>query len=180
MAFPYQIKNLIRELTKLPGIGPKAAWRASFWLLANPTELAEAITEIKKIKPDSRCRSLICFCDSPKRDKTKLCVVENDMDLVALERSGSFLGLYHIIGDALDPNIKPLLEQIKNLKNLKEIILALSPSTEGDMLAFRIKKEIERLYPKIKITRIARGLPTGADIEYADEKTLESAMANRS
>lgn len=136
--------------------------------MKNPNHLSQRIQQAKKTKICSKCRSLICFCKSSKRDKTKLCIIQNDSDLTAIERSGHYNGLYYVIDKE---------DKIKINNQVKEIIIALSPCAEGDLLSLKIKKALKN--KKIKITRLARGLPTGADIGYADAKTLEAALKNR-
>lgn len=140
----------------------------ALWILKNPNQLSKKIQQARKTKICAKCRSLICFCESLKRNQSQLCLLENDSDLTAIERSGHYNGLYYVIDKE---------EKIKINNRIKEIIIALSPSTEGDLLALKIKKALKD--KKIKITRLARGLPTGAEIEYADAKTLEAALLNR-
>lgn len=172
---PKQIQNLIDEFANLPGIGPKAASRLAFWLLRHPSpKLIMALKSLGSLKPCSICQSLICFCRTQKRDRTKICLVEDDLDLLAIEKTSSYDGLYHVIGSEMRPNLRPLL---KRLKGIKEIIIATNPTTEGETTALYIKRAFKN--SKIKITRLARGLPTGADLEYADETTLTSALEGR-
>lgn len=202
MILPRAIRKLIESLEKLPGIGSKTAARLTFYLLNVPQnqlgELAEAILNLKK-------QTVICqtcfntaetdpcsICGDQTRDKSIICVVEQPLDALVIERTGRFRGLYHVLGGAISPlnNIGPdelyiyqLIERIKNsLTNeaIKEIILATNPNLEGEATAMYIKKliqdeEIERL----KITFLARGLPTGGEIEYADEITLSRALEGR-
>lgn len=150
-------------------MGPKAAEKMALWLLKNPSRLARTIQETQKIKPCAKCRSLVCFCNSSKRDSSQLCIIEDDADLAAIERSGHYNGLYYVIDQE---------GKIKINNKIKEIIIATNPTTEGDLLALKIKKALARR-KGLKITRLARGLSSGADIEYADEKTLEAALKNR-
>lgn len=196
-SLPKSIQNLIDQFAKLPGIGPKSASRITFYLLKNPSlikDLTEAINGLKgEIKYCSLCYNLTdrdpCeICSNSKRDKSILCVVEEPLDIVAFEKTNRYDGLYFVLGGLLSPidgigpeklRIKELLTRIKK-DNLKEIILATSPNTEGEITANFIAKEINKNFPKkLKITRIARGLPIGADIEYADEITLSKALEGR-
>jgi recombination protein RecR len=149
----------------------------AFWILKNPNSLPQAITDLKDLKVCDRCRSLICLCDG-RKDQNKLAVVEDDLDLIALERSGIFQGIYHVIGKEIKIDPTYLLKQIKD-NSLDEIIIATNPTTEGDVIALKLKKVISEKFPKLKVTRLARGLPTGGDIQYADERTLGSALLNR-
>jgi len=194
---PRSIKNLIEELSKLPGIGPKTAERLTFYLLRSSDEdikkLGSAILNLKhKIKICQVCFNLSennpCnICSDQSRDKSKICVVEEPLDVLALEKTKAYNGLYHILGGVISPiegigpddlRIKELLIRLKNNSNeIKEIILATNPSLEGEATSMYLKKLLEPL--GIKITRIARGLPTGAELEYADEITLIRALEGR-
>lgn len=199
--FPPSIQNLIDQFSKLPGIGPKAAERLVFYLLNQPNEeteiLSSAIKEIKtKIKICQNCfniaeDTLCSICKDTKRDRNKICIVENASDIIPLEKTGQFSGLYHILGGTLSPadnigpdklHIEELIHRIKvklekNKQTKIEIIIALNPTTEGDTTALYLVRALKSF--EIKITRLARGLPTGADIEYADEATLAGALAGR-
>jgi len=199
---PRQIKKLIEELAKLPGIGPKSASRLVFYLLSRPdnriNELGEAVLNLKgELKKCLECfnisESEICpICNDESRDKNKIMVVETALDVLAFEKSGDYDGIYHILGGAIKPiegigpeelHIRELIERIKKRKNLKELILATNPNLEGEATAMyiaeRIKEIEEKLDCPIKVTRIARGLPVGADLEYADEVTLSKALEGR-
>jgi recombination protein RecR len=194
---PKSVQNLIDELAKLPGIGPKSAGRIVFYLIKNP-ELTKTLSEtIAKIKEQQKYCSL-CFnitdrdpceiCADEKRDRKTICVVEQPLDLVAIEKTGKYKGLYHVLRGAIslmdgfkpeDLTIKELLDRIKK-GGVTEVILATNPNTEGETTALFIAEKIKKLLPnKIKITRIGRGLSTGADIEYADEITLSEALEGR-
>lgn len=189
------VENLINELKKLPGIGQKTAQRLTFFILSVPKKeaisLARAIVDLKE--KTKQCR--ICFnvsdkeicniCKDERRDKSVICVVENSWDVIALERSGQFKGLYHVLGGALSPinnigpddiRIKELLNRIKEDK-IKEVIVATNPNIQGDITALYIAKLLNPL--GIKVTRIAKGLPVGGDLEYADEVTLGKAIQGR-
>lgn len=191
------IIRLIEALEKLPGIGPKTAQRLTFYLLHNPQEelerFAKALTRLKK---DTKECSL-CFnvsetdpcqvCTDRGRNQTKICVVEQPLDILAIEKGGFYDGLYHVLGGAISPlnNIGPeelhiydILTRVKN-GNIKELILATNPNMEGEATAMYVKKLLKEKEAKIKITRIGRGLPIGADLEYADEVTLNRAFEGR-
>lgn len=198
MAFlPSSVQNLIDELAKLPGIGPKTAERLTFYLLRSSDNdisgLGQAVLNLKgKIKTCSCCFNLsetdpCTICADESRDASKICVVEEPLDLLALEKTGEYKGLYHVLGGAISPVegigpdnllIKELLIRLqKNKDKTKELILATNPSLEGEATAMYLKKLLESL--GIKITRIARGLPMGAELEYADEITLTRALEGR-
>jgi recombination protein RecR len=194
---PSSVQNLINELAKLPGIGPKTAERLTFYLLRSADNdiqsLGQAIINLKnKIKTCSVCFNLAesdpCqICADKNRDVTKICVVEKPLDVLALEKTHEYEGLYHILGGAISPiegigpdnlRIRELLVRVQKDKGkVKEIILATNPSLEGEATAMYIKKLLKPL--GVKITRIARGLPTGAELEYADEITLSRALEGR-
>jgi recombination protein RecR len=194
---PKSVQNLIDELSKLPGIGPKSAERLTFYLLRSAnsdlSSFGQAILDLKKnIKTCEVCFNLTetdpCrICSDHTRDISKICVVEEPLDVLALEKTGEYKGLYHVLGGAISPiegigpdnlRIKGLLVRLqKNKEKVKEIILATNPSLEGEATAMYLKKLLDPL--KIKITRIARGLPIGASLEYADEITLSRALEGR-
>ncbi len=196
------VAKLIEAFEKLPGIGPKSASRLTFYLLHVPqTELdafAQALTNLKK----NTVECSLCFnvseadpcpiCSSSTRDKTVICVVEQPIDILSLERTGKFGGVYHVLHGALNPlaNIGPdeirILELVKRIMNghrVKEIILATNLSMEGEATAMYIQKQITNaklhMPTEIKVSRIAHGLPMGADLEYADEMTLTQALEGR-
>jgi recombination protein RecR len=189
------VENLINEFRKLPGIGPKSAKRIVFYLLKLPNsdvaELSKALAEMKeKVKICKSCYNLteedICsICRDQSRDKKKICVVEEVSDLIIIEKTGEYRGLYHILGGLLSPieNIGPgeiriprLLERIKE-DNTEEIIMALNPTVEGESTAMYLKKILSPL--GVKVTRLASGLPVGGDLEYADEVTIGRAISDR-
>ncbi len=186
----------IEELSKLPSVGKKTAQRLAMYLLKSNGEqfesLIKALEDLKsKIKFCKRCFNLaeeeLCIiCKSTKRDGEKVCVVEEASDVIAIEKTHEYNGLYHVLGGVLSPlagvtpealKIKELLKRLEN-ENIKEIILALNPDTEGETTALYLSKLIRPL--KIKVTRIARGLPIGGDLEFADEATIGRAIINRS
>ena len=187
------VARLIDEFHKLPGIGPKTAQRLTYYLVRMPEEeakgLAEAITSVKdKISLCSKCFNITeldpCnICSDPKRDTSTICVVEEAMDIVSLERTGSYNGLYHVLHGAISPmngigpdelKIQALLGRIDNVS---EIILATNPNIEGEATAMYIHRLLNPF--GISITRPARGLPVGGDLEYADDLTLGRALEGR-
>lgn len=190
---PLQIA--IEEFSKFPGIGKKTAQRLSLYLLKKPNEEVEkfigAIYNLKhKLKFCSVCFSITEFdvceiCSSPKRDKSVICVVEEPSDIIAIERTNEFHGVYHVLSGVLSPlsgigpealKINELLKRLKT-QEISEIILALNPDTEGDATSLYLAKLLQPL--NIKVTRIARGLPIGGDLEFADEATIARAVSNR-
>jgi recombination protein RecR len=185
----------IEELSKLPGIGKKTAQRLALFLLKSSPESVEnlinAIQDLKsKIRFCSKCFNLseedLCkICQSPKRDTGLICVVEEASDVIAVEKSHEYHGLYHVLGGVLSPlsgvgpdelKTKELMRRFEN-ENIKEVILALNPDTEGETTSLYLAKLLKPL--GIKVTRIARGLPIGGDLEFADEATIGRAMLNR-
>jgi recombination protein RecR len=194
IAEPLQIA--IDELSKLPSIGRKTAQRLALHLLktdtANVESLVKAITDLKdKIRFCSICFNLsvdeTCdICKSQKRDRSVICVVEDASDIIAIERTNEFNGIYHVIGGVLSPlsgigvddlHIHELIKRLHS-EEIKEIILALNPDTEGDTTSLYLAKLIKPL--NIKVTRIARGLPIGGDLEFADDATIGRAVLGRS
>lgn len=189
------IANLIEQFSKLPGIGRKTAQRLAFYILEmEPLEaekLAVAITNAKeKIKYCSICCNLTdedpChICSDDRRDKSTICVVEGAKDIIAMERTREFKGLYHVLHGVISPmeNIGPDEIRIKELLNrvyngeVEEVILAINPTVEGEATSLYIAKLLKPL--EVKTTRIAHGIPVGGDLEYFDEVTLSKAMENR-
>ena len=194
---PKSIQNLIDELSKLPGVGPKSAARLAFYLL-NKSEndvksLGEAVSKLKEnlsyckecfnITESERC----LVCEDEKRNRSLIAVVEEPLDVIALEKSFSFSGLYHVLGGKISPidgigpenlRLKELLDRLKN-DEIEEIVLATNPDLEGEATAAYIKDQIKNLGISVKVTRIARGLPVGGDLEYADEVTLKRSLEGR-
>ena len=185
----------IEELSKLPGIGKKTAQRLALHILKNEQpsvdKLVKAIADLKiKLHFCKRCFNIteddLCeICKSVKRDTTKICVVEEASDVIAIEKTNEYNGLYHVLGGVLSPlsgvtandlKIKELLTRFEN-ENISEIILAINPDTEGETTALYLARLIKPL--NIKVTRIARGIPIGGDLEFADEATIGRAMLNR-
>ncbi len=192
---PKSIITLSENIGKFPGIGQKTAQRLAFYLLrvskSERNELAESILHADQYSSCPKCFSLTereepCpFCDNSKRDSATICVIEDFLDLFAIEQAGGYKGLYHILGGVLSPidgvtlndlNIKELLER---LDTIKEIIIATNASLEGEATAMYLKQKIHTTHPEINITRIARGLPMGSDLEFADSMTLQSAFDGR-
>ncbi|MHB1007136.1 MAG: recombination mediator RecR [Chloroflexota bacterium] len=189
------VVRLIEELCKLPGIGPKTAQRLAFFLLRSPGEqardLSRAIVEVKeRIVFCSTCFNITeadpCrVCVDPVRDNSQICVVEEPLDILAIERTHSYRGLYHVLHGAISPmdGVGPEDLRIRELLNrlhgdtVREIILATNPNLEGEATGMYLARLIAPL--GIKVTRLARGLPVGGDLEYADEVTLTRAMENR-
>ena len=195
MRYAPPISRLLEELERLPGVGPKSAQRIAYWLLtadsADADRLAGAITEVKRTI--HFCP--VCFnfaegdlcevCADPERDRTKVCVVEEPRDLVALDRTGEFHGTYHVLQGAISPidGIGPerlrVLELIGRLGDgeVTEVVIATNPNVEGETTALYLARLIKPL--GIKVTRIASGLPVGSDLEFADEVTLGRALEAR-
>ena len=198
MQIPKAITKLITSFEKLPGIGPKTAQRLTFYLLHVPQgELENFASALQDLKKETIMCS-ICFtiaetdpcniCEDTTRDHSTVCVVEQPLDVLALEKSGHYKGVYHVLNGRIDPlnNIGPdeiyagqLLLRVKNYLNIKEIILATNPTMEGEATAMYLNKQIKAHNQEISITRIGRGLPIGADLEYADDITLQRAMEGR-
>ncbi len=183
--------------SQLPTVGPKTAERYVFYLLKQDfkklQEFSQAIVELKEkiiickiclaVAETSPCK----ICTSKKRDQSLLCVVANTRDMIALENTKQYQGRYHVLGGVLNAiegikpehlTIKQLLSRLKQ-NNIKEVILALNPTLEGEATVMYLTKLLKKILPKIKITRLAKGLPMGADLEYADEITLSNALKYR-
>ncbi len=192
---PEPVTRLIDELSRLPGIGPKTASRLTFYLLRASTDQANALADaLRELKGRTRfCK--VCFniteaspcaiCQSEERDRRVLCVVEEPLDVLAIERTRQFPGLYHVLHGAISPmegigpedlKIRELLARVAQ-GDIQEVILATNPSLEGENTATFIRK---KLIPyQLQVTRLARGLPVGGDLEYADEITLIRALEGR-
>ncbi|MFA4967638.1 MAG: recombination mediator RecR [Candidatus Margulisiibacteriota bacterium] len=187
-------KKLIDELKKLPGIGPKSAQRLAFHILESSAGDVKQLAEIMMEAKASLTHCSICFnltdrdpceiCSDTTRDRTLLCVVEEPKDLMAIERTREFKGIYHVLGGVLSPlngmgpeslRIKELLVRVKT--GIEEMVLAMNPTTEGEATAMYLTRLLSPL--GVKITRIAYGLPIGSDLDYADEATLTKAFEGR-
>jgi recombination protein RecR len=190
------VQDLIDELGRLPGVGPKSAQRIAFHLLAadpaDVSRLAETLARVKDgvvfcevcgtVSEHARCR----ICANPRRDATVVCVVEEPKDVQAVERTREFAGRYHVLGGALDPlsgigpdqlRIRELLGRIA-ADDIREVILATDPNTEGEATATYLARML-RDFPGLTVTRLASGLPMGGDLEFADELTLGRALSGR-
>jgi recombination protein RecR len=197
MLLPEPVQTLIDAFARLPGIGPKTASRLAFYLLRAPEEasleLAEALQRLKANTGEcAQCYNItlggqeVCeVCGDSRRDRRVICVVEEPLDVFALERTGGYQGLYHVLHGVLSPiegvgaedlRIKELLERVKP-GEVTEIILATNPSLEGDATAMYITKRLAS--SDVQVTRLARGLPVGGDLEYADQNTLKRALDGR-
>lgn len=193
MKYPSSLITLIRELGKLPGIGPKSAQRLAFYLFNQPEEdiksLAHALLEAQaSLVQCSRCYNItdepVCsICTDLSRDSSMICVVEEASDLLAIERSGEYQGLYHVLNGSLSPmnGIGPdqltIQALLGRLEGISEVILATATTVEGQATAMYLARLLNDL--GVKTSRIAHGLPVGGDLEYADEVTLGLAIANR-
>lgn len=189
------IQDLIDSFAKLPGIGPKGAQRIAFHLLGvdrqSAQDLADAIIAVKeKVRfceiCGNVCETSPCpICQDPRRDRSVICLVEEPKDVMSIERTGEYRGLYHVLGGAIDPmsNVGPgdlrIPELLQRLKSgeVKEIILALDPNIEGEATTTYLARLLDPL--EITVTRLASGLPVGSDLEYADEITLGRAISGR-
>lgn len=186
---------LIDELRKLPGIGTKSAQRLAFHVLRSSEEDAEKLaTAIRKLKATLRLCS-VCnnitdvdpcsYCTSAVRDQRLVCVVEEPTNIATIEKTRSFAGVYHVLHGTLSPigGVGPeqlrIANLISRLPEIDEVILATSPTTEGEATAHYLAEEIRRSEPRVKVTRIATGVPAGSDIEYADEVTMSRALEGR-
>ncbi len=189
------VARLIEQLHKLPGIGPKTAQRLAYYLIRMPDrearELADAIGSVKEsLGFCPRCQNIaapgLCgVCSDSARDQTRLCVVQEPLDVVSLERASAFNGLYHVLHGLIDPmsnvgpddlRIRELLRRIGD-EPVQEVIIAVNPTVEGEATAMYLRQLLRPLGPRV--TRLARGLPVGGDLEYADDLTLARALEGR-
>ena len=195
---PAPVTKLIDEFSRLPGIGPKTASRLTFYLLRNPADrarsLAEALAELhEKVLFCSRCFNIAegdpCpVCSDENRDRTLICVVEEPLDVLAIERTRDYHGLYHVLHGVIAPTegigpedlkISELVQRVRQSEtSVREIIVATNPNLEGEATAMYISRQFEGA--SVRLTRLARGLPVGGDLEYADEITLSRALSGRS
>ena len=194
-AYTQPMQALIDALSRLPGIGPKSAQRIAFHLIKSDDrdveQLATSITKAKAtVRFCERCSNFaetnLCrFCSDDRRDSTTICVVEESRDVIAVEKTGEFIGRYHVLLGAINPldgigpeqlKIRELLVRIEP-ESVKEVILCMNPNTEGDVTSMYLARILRPL--GVKVTRIASGLPVGGDLEYADELTLGRALEGR-
>jgi recombination protein RecR len=194
-AIPESVTHLIDELSRLPGIGPKTASRLTYYLLRAPNEQAESLSEaLRELRTRTRFCSN-CFniteddpcpiCSDEERDAGTICVVEEPLDVLAIERTREYRGRYHVLHGAISPvegigpenlRIRELLERVRG-RPVREIILATNLSLEGDATSMYLQRQLAPL--GVRVTRLARGLPVGGDLEYADEVTLSRALEGR-
>jgi len=190
------IDDLVTELARLPGIGSKTAQRLAFHLLKEPAEAAERLAQaIRRVRSQvtacGACGNLAdedpcAICRDPRRDATLLCVVEEAKDVAAIERAGRYRGRYHVLGGRVSPldgvgpealRVGPLVERVGNGSGVREVIVATNPSMEGEVTATYLQQVLRPT--GVRVTRIARGLPVGGDLEYADGVTIAHALAAR-
>jgi recombination protein RecR len=197
MLLPESIQSLITSLERLPGIGPKSASRLAFFFLRAPEEVSRDLAEaLQNLKANTalcpECFNIMAagrerceICASPSRSASLICVVEEALDVLAVERTGGFEGKYHVLQGVLSPiegigpddlKIAQLAERVRG-GGVKEVILATNPSMEGDATALYLRQVLEPL--GVRVTRLARGLPVGGDLEYADQNTLLRALSGR-
>jgi recombination protein RecR len=195
VATPDAVSRLIDEFSRMPGIGPKTASRLTYYLLRAPVEqvqsLGDAVLELRqRIHFCSRCFNITeadpCpVCSDVRRERHNICVVEEPLDVLAIERTGEYRGLYHVLHGAISPvegigpedlRITELVERVKEAP-ITEVILATNPSLEGEATAMYVRRQLVAL--NVRITRLARGLPMGGDLEYADAITLARALEGR-
>lgn len=197
MILPAPLQDLINAFERLPGIGPKSASRLAFYLLRTQDnlgqDLADALDGFKeKLSFCSECFNITTagrerceICDDPRRDPNIICVVEDALDVLSLERTAGYQGKYHVLHGALSPiegvgpddlKIHPLFERVKR-GDIREVILATNPSMEGDATALYLSQRL--VNENLRVTRLARGLPVGGDLEYADQNTLLRALSGR-
>jgi recombination protein RecR len=194
---PPAIRDAAAEFDGLPGIGPRAALRYAYWLVTQPKERIRRFAQAILALMETVTRCSVCgmwtdkqpcaICSDPARDKTQLCVVATNQDLHVIEDSGAFKGMYHILGGLLDPiegrtpetlSIQDLLKRVRSEGSpIRELILAFDPDVNGDTTALYLMNQLNGL--PVTISRLARGLPSGAQIEYADGATVADALANR-
>lgn len=190
------IEELATELARLPGIGRKTALRLTYYLLKRPADevrrLARTLEAVaERVRPCSTCGNLTeedpcALCSSPRRDRSMICVVEEASDIQAIERTGEYRGLYHVLGGRLSPlegigpddlNISSLMARLRDGSGVRELIVATNPSVEGEATALYLHRLAGSL--GIRVTRLARGLPVGGDLEYVDGVTIAEALSGR-
>jgi recombination protein RecR len=193
------VQRLVTELSKLPGVGSRTAQRLAFHILRSSGEdasaLAQAIVEVKEkiglcdvcfnLTDETRCR----ICQDARRDQRLICVVEEPSDVIPMERTHEYHGVYHVLGGALSPidgvdpedlKVAELFARVSASEaDIREVVLATNPTTTGEATALYVAQELRERAPEVKVTRLASGLPVGSDLEYADEVTLGKAFAGR-
>jgi recombination protein RecR len=197
-SFAPPVQRLVTELSKLPGVGSRTAQRLAFHILRTSPEeanaLAEAIREVKEriglcevcfnLADEPRCR----ICLDQRREQDLICVVEEPGDVIPIERTHEYRGVYHVLGGALSPidgvdpedlKIEQLYERVGDGAAVREVVLATNPTTTGEATALHIAEGLRERAPQLQVTRLASGLPVGADLEYADEVTLGKALSGR-
>jgi len=194
---PENLQKLIDKLERLPGLGPKSAARIAMYLLKSPKEYNKVLGDLVKNLQDEMLYCKRCFhissseicdiCNDETRDSSVICVVEDPLDVLAFERGAEYKGLYHVLGGVISPvngigpedlTINELIKRFRK-EDIDELVIATNPNIEGEATAMYIKNEVEKEFNKVKITRLARGLPTGADLEYADKTTLSKSFEGR-
>jgi recombination protein RecR len=194
-AAPKPVVRLIDELCRLPGVGPKTASRLTYYLLRAPAEQVLSLAEAMRVVKESTVLCSVCFniaesspctlCSGTERDPAQICVVEEPLDVLAIERTRLYHGLYHVLHGAISPvegvgpeelKIRELLSRVRG-GQVREVLLATNPNLEGEATAMYIARQILPL--GVRVTRLARGLPVGGDLEYADEVTLGQALEGR-
>lgn len=194
--YPPTFERLIHELGKLPGVGPRTAVRLAFHILKQPPEVSQTLSKAllearSRLKPCGECFNLteepLCrICASSNRDRTVLLAVEDPSDVAAFERTHEYRGLYHVLGGTLSPlegrgpqdlTLDALVTRVRKDPGIREVIVATDPTVEGDSTGLYIQQVLQGR--DVKVTRLGRGLPSGADVEYADENTLLKALEGR-
>ena len=196
---PSALENAIDALSRLPGVGPRKAERYAYYLFKSSPQISKSIADSllnlhDKVKSCPITFALIDededvspFYDNPDRDKTTVLVVEEPLDIYAIEQTNTYKGTYHVLGGAISPidgitpdqlHIGELIKRV-NKDNVKEVIIATNPSVEGESTALLLEKLLHEQNPDLKLTRLARGLPLGVDLSYADQITLSAALENR-
>ena len=192
------IEELVAEFAKLPGIGRKTAQRLTYFLLKQPREeaarLSRAVAALgERVRACSRCGDLTeadpcALCTDPRRDQGLICIVEEASDVAAIERTGEYRGLYHVLGGRLSPldgvgpdalNLPSLLARLANGTAVREVIVATNPSVEGEATAHYVERTLRQTAPAVAVSRLARGLPVGGELEYADGETIAQAFSAR-
>ena len=192
------IEELVAEFAKLPGIGRNTAQRLTYFLLKQPREVAARLSRAvaalgERVRACSRCGDLTeadpcALCTDPRRDQGLICIVEEASDVVAIERTGEYRGLYHVLGGRLSPldgvgpdalNLPSLLARLANGTAVREVIVATNPSVEGEATAHYVERTLRQTAPAVAVSRLARGLPVGGELEYADGETIAQAFSAR-